>query len=86
MAGLPINKSTLPDKIKRELQDILYEEVMMPENIDQVSIMKHLVLVEKEIIRSIMNKETMYYKPDNIAAISSYAKNPLSVNGKLYAA
>jgi hypothetical protein len=43
--------------------------------------MKKLVIIEKEIISSIMNKETIYYKPDNIAAMSSYKKNPLSVNG-----
>lgn len=43
--------------------------------------MKRLVLLEKEIYNSIMNKETKYYRPDNIAAISSYKKDPLSVNG-----
>ena len=80
VAGLPINKTTLPDDIKSELQNILYEEIMTPDNVDQVEIMKHLILVEKNIIKSIMNKETKYYKPDNIAAMASYA-NPLSVNG-----
>ena len=79
--GLPINKTTLPDGIKRKLQNILYEDVLTATNIDQVKIMKKLVIIEKEIISSIMNKETIYYKPDNIAAISSYKKNPLSVNG-----
>ena len=81
IAGLPINKSTLSEGIKAKLQDILYEDIMTSTNIDQVEIMKKLVLVEKEIVRSIMNKETTYYKPDNVAPIRSYAKDPVSVNG-----
>ena len=47
--------------------------------------MKQLIIFEKEIYNSIMNKETKYYKPDNIASINSYDKNPLSVNGILAA-
>lgn len=42
--------------------------------------MKKLVLMEKEIFNSINNKETKYYKPDNIASINSYA-DPLRTNG-----
>lgn len=79
--GLPVNKSTLSDDIKQRLQDILYEDVLTCDTIDQVKVIKDLILVEKEITRSIMNKETKYYKPDNIAPARSYAKNPLEVNG-----
>ncbi len=43
--------------------------------------MKKLILMEKEIFNSINNKETKYYKPDNIASINSYAKDPFQVNG-----
>ena len=81
IAGLPINKTTLSDGIKAQFQDILYEDIMTNNNISQIEIMKKLVIVEKEIIRSIMAKETTYYKPDNVAAISSYKKDPLAVNG-----
>lgn len=79
--GLPINKSTLSDSIKSKLQHILYEDILTADKIDQIKIMKNLVILEKEIFRSIMNKETKYYKPDNIAAMSSYNKNPMEVNG-----
>jgi hypothetical protein len=47
--------------------------------------MKKLIILEKEIYNSIMNKETTYYKPDNIAAMNTYKKDPLSVNGILAA-
>ena len=79
--GMPINKSTLSDTIKEKLQTILYEDILTADKIDQVKIMKKLMLLEKEIYRSIMNKETLYYKPDNIAAINTYAKDPYSING-----
>lgn len=83
--GLPINKSTLSEDVKRRLQHILYEDVLTADKVDQVHIMKQLVIFEKEIYNSIMNKELKYYKPDNIAAMSSYKKDPLSVNGILAA-
>lgn len=80
--GLPIDKSTLSDNVKKDLQKILYEDIMTADNIDQVKIMKHMVLMEKQIYDSIVNKkETKYYKPDNVAPMSSYAKKPLEVNG-----
>lgn len=85
IAGLQINKSTLSEDTKKKLQHILYEDVLTADNVDQIYVMKQLIIFEKEIYNSIMNKETKYYKPDNIAAINSYEKNPLSVNGILAA-
>lgn len=81
--GLPINKTTLSEDIKEKLQRILYEDVLTADNVDQVRVMKKLILLEKEIYNSIMNKETKYYKPDNVAPMNSYNKDPLSVNGVL---
>lgn len=78
--GLPINKSTLSDSIKKKLKNILYEEVLTSE-IDQVKLMKELIKVEREIYNNIMDGKTDYYKPDNIGTLNSYAKDPLSVNG-----
>ena len=79
--GMQINKTTLPEDIKQKMQDILVEEILTADNIDQVNIMKKLIILEKDIFNSIMNKETKYYKPDNIASINSYSKNPYEVNG-----
>lgn len=83
--GLSLNKSVLSEDVKEKLQRILYEDIMTADKVDQIHIMKQLIIFEKEIYRSIMNKETKYYKPDNIASINSYEKNPLSVNGILAA-
>ena len=78
--GLPINKTTLSEDVKQKMQEILYEEILAADRIDQIRVIKKLAILEKQIYDSIMNKETKYYKPDNIAAINSY-EAPLSVNG-----
>lgn len=75
----------MSEDIKNKLQRILYEDVLTADKVDQKNIMTKLVLLEKEIYNSIMNKETKYYKPDNIASMNSYKKDPLSVNGILAA-
>jgi hypothetical protein len=63
------------------MQEILYEDVLTADKIDQVKIMKQLALLEHSIYENVMSKKTDYYKPDNVKAISYYAKNPLEVNG-----
>lgn len=79
--GLPINKSTLSEGVKKRMQEILYNDILTADRIDQIKIMKQLALLERSIYDSVMAKETTYYKPDNVKAISSYDKNPLEVNG-----
>ena len=80
ITGLAINKSVLSDEIKEILQNLLYEEIMTADKIDQLRIMKKLIFLEKEIVRSIQAKETKYYKPDNINAMQHY-EDPLRMNG-----
>jgi hypothetical protein len=80
ITGMPINKSTMSNDIKSDLQAILLEDIMRADNIDQIAIMKKLIVIENKIYKSIMNKETKYYKPDSIGAMRSY-KDPMRVNG-----
>ena len=80
IAGLPINKSTLSKGIRNALQTILYEDIMMSDHIDQIKIIKKLILIEKRIIQDILDKKTTFYKPDNVAPMNSY-KDPMSQNG-----
>lgn len=70
--GLPINKSTLNSNIKKELQKILYEYILKPEEIDQVEIIKQLAVLEKKIEKSLKKGEKTYYKPMAIKALDSY--------------
>ena len=78
--GLPINKSTLSESVKKEMQNILYEDILTADNIDQIRIIKKLAILEKQIYENIMSKKTDFYKPDNVAPISNYDA-PMSQNG-----
>lgn len=80
VTGLPISKSNLPEGIKQAFQDIIYYDILNTDNINQIEIMKKLIIIEKQIAQSIMNKETTYYTPDNVAPMKSYAQ-PMSQNG-----
>lgn len=78
--GLPINKSTLNDSAKKELQSILYNYVLIPDKIDQVEIIKQLAILEKKIKESLERGEKEYYKPAAIKAIESY-DDPMRIQG-----
>lgn len=81
VAGLPMDKSTLPTQVKNTFKKVLYEDVMSCPVVDQVKIMKQMILFEKEVYNNIMSKKLDYYKPDSVSSMNSYNKNPLSVNG-----
>ena len=78
--GLPLKKTTVAEKTRNDLQDILFEEILNSKEIDQVKIMKRLKIIEKQIYNSIMNKETYYYIPKKVSPISTY-KDPMRQDG-----
>lgn len=80
ITGMPIDKVGLLPAIKKQLQDILYNDVLNVEDVDQLTILKKLATVEKGIYNSILNGSKDYYKPVTIKALSSY-DNPMSIQG-----
>lgn len=78
--GLPINKSTLNDSAKDELQRILYEEVLTKDRINQVRVIERIAILEKQIEQSLRNGEKKFYKPLSIKAMSSY-DDPMRIQG-----
>lgn len=78
--GLPINKSTLNDKTKQELQKILEEEILTSDEIDQVRIIKRLAILEKQIFENLKSGQKDYYKPATIKALNSY-EDPMRIQG-----
>ena len=42
--GLPINKSVLSEDVKKKLQHILFEDVLTADKVDQVHVMKQLII------------------------------------------
>lgn len=82
--GLPIRKSTLPQRTRDKLQKILCEDILMKEGeIDQKLVLKHMILLEKEIYNSLASGSKEYYKPAAVKAMTSYEK-PMS-NGNFKA-
>lgn len=78
--GLEMNKNTINDKAKKELQDILYEDILTADEIDQVKIIKKLAILERQIYDSLHSGEKEYYKPASIKSISSY-EDPMGIQG-----
>lgn len=78
--GLEMNKNTVNDKAKQELKDILYDEVLMPEEINQINIIKKLAIMEKRIYDSLHSGEKEYYKPASIKSLNSY-DDPMRIQG-----
>ncbi len=80
ITGLAIKKSTLPKQTRDELQKILYEDILKPDQIDQVKLIKDIAIFEDKIFQSLRNGEKYYYKPASIKAIGRY-DDPLSIQG-----
>lgn len=80
ITGLAIKKSTLPESTRNELQKILYEDILKPENIDQVKLIKDIAIFENKIFESLRNGGKEYYKPVSIKAINRY-EDPLGIQG-----
>ena len=78
--GLGIAKSTLNEKSQRIMQDILAEDILRSTNIDQIQILKKVVLLEKNIIASLESGNKEFYKPVNVKSMNSYDK-PMSISG-----
>ena len=78
--GMPINKSTLNPAIKKELKQILYDEVLTNKNIDSMRIIEKIAILEKKIEQSLKDGERDYYKPATIKAMSSY-EDPMKIQG-----
>lgn len=80
ITGLAIKKSTLPKETRDELQKILYEDILKPDYIDQVKLIKDLAIFENKIFESLRSGGKEYYKPVSIKAIGRY-EDPLGIQG-----
>lgn len=78
--GLAIDKSTINTTTRKELKQVLYEDILNIENIDQVAILKKLAILEGNIFRSLESGEKKYYKPLTIRSIEAY-KDPMRMQG-----
>jgi len=75
--GMQIDKSVVPESTKEVLGKILYEDVLKPEQIDQMKIINKLAVLEKTIYDDIYNGGLKYYSPKKLKPFVTY-KNPMS--------
>jgi len=78
--GLSIDKSTLNDASRKKLKAILYEDILKPENIDQIKLLKDIACMEKNIFNSLSSGKKEYYKPASIKSLTAY-ENPMRIQG-----
>ena len=78
--GLPINKSTVNANVRKELKKILYEDIINSGTIDQLKVIKHLRILEKQIFESLQSGSKDYYKPVSIKSMSNY-DDPMRIQG-----
>lgn len=76
--GLPIRKSVLPKMTQDRLQKILYEDILRADVIDQKTVLKHMILLEKDIYKSLTSGSKEYYKPAQVKSMSSYS-DPMKI-------
>lgn len=80
ITGLPISKAGTPKSTAKQLEKILYEDILNVDHIDQLGVLNSLAIIERNIHDSIRKGETEYYKPVRIKPASSY-DNPMRIQG-----
>jgi len=78
--GLAMQKSITNKFTQKRLKQIMYEDVLNTENFDQINLLKHLAIFEKEIFEDLRSGGRKMYKPRKIKSISGYA-DPMRIGG-----
>jgi hypothetical protein len=78
--GLPIIKSITNKKIKEQIETILLEDIMRPDVVDPVKVIKEMIILEKDIHDSLASGSKDYYRPVKLKPFSVYA-NPWETFG-----
>ncbi len=80
LKGLAIDKSSMNQKTRTQLKQVLLEQILNKENIDQMEVLKKLAILEDQIYKSLESGNKEYYKPVTIKPISSY-EDPMRIQG-----
>ena len=78
--GFDFIKNTTKPAIREFYERMSYEDILTPKEIDTERILAKIMQFENDMIQSLLNGDTQYFKQSNIKAIREY-KNPYSVQG-----
>ena len=78
--GFDFIKNTTKPAIREFYERMSYEDILIPKEIDTEKILAKIMKFENDMIQSLLNGDTQYFKQSNIKAIREY-KNPYSVQG-----
>lgn len=67
-----LTKSSKSITTRNALKKVLLEDILKPENIDQIKFIKDIAIVERRMINSLRSKSKAYYKPMTIKSASAY--------------
>lgn len=73
-------KSSMAESTREALKKILYEDILKTPAIDQFRVIKHIAILEKEIMNSVYDGSKEFYKPVTVKAASSY-NDPMRIQG-----
>ena len=78
MKGLAIRKSTVAKSLREEFQNLLVNDILTPEKIDVLKVMKHYNDISDIVSKSIKEGKTEFLLPKSVDPYDRY-KNPGSV-------
>lgn len=75
-----LTKSSKPLSTRKALQKILLEDILKAPSIDQLRIVKDIIIFEKQVVQSVKDGNREYYKPVVVKPYNAYS-DPMRIQG-----
>lgn len=80
ITGLEMDKASIQKSVRSKLKEILFNDILIPEEIDQKKVLVDMIKFEKEIYESLSSGDTKYYKPVSSKSMNAY-DDPMGQQG-----
>lgn len=75
-----MTKSVSADLTKKKLKKILLEDILKPDSVDQLNVIKKIAILERQIYTDVVSGSKKYYKPLTVKSANHYA-DPMREQG-----